>query len=248
MSDAPTPPASAPDPAPPAPTPRRWDWRPKLRWFAAEIVVVVAGVLIALALNAWWGGVQERELETESLREIRAALTNDLVDIKSNIRSHRRAGASAVLLREHIRAGGPYADTLDAHFGQVLGATSTIRDEAAYETLKQRGMETITNDSIRIAIGRVYGMAYPRVVSFQRTSTDLVLRDVVPFYNTRFRDLRLFGTATPVDYPTLVSSVEYAALLDWLVLAHTGQANTMERLETEVLALLEQLDEELMDR
>ena len=36
----------------PAPRPPSWDWRPKLRWFAAEITVVVAGVLIALALNA----------------------------------------------------------------------------------------------------------------------------------------------------------------------------------------------------
>ena len=250
-SDAPIPPetsAETPRPLAPEPSPGRWDWRPKVRWFAAEYFIVVLGVLTAVALNAWWVGMQERDLETRSLRELRAALTNDLVDIRGNIARHSRGDASARLLQAHLRAGGPYADTLDAHFGRVLGASSTIRDEAAYETLKQRGMETITDDPVRTAVGRVYGMEYPRVISFQRSSTELVLRQVVPFYTANFRDLRLFQTATPVDYPALQASVEYAALLDWLVMMHAGQASQMETLEAEVVTLLALLDDELRAR
>lgn len=45
--------------APPTPSPRRWDWSPRLRWFAAEFLVVVAGILVALALNAWWQRQQQ---------------------------------------------------------------------------------------------------------------------------------------------------------------------------------------------
>lgn len=45
--------------ASPTPSPGRWDWRPRLRWFAAEFLVVVAGILVALALNAWWQGQQQ---------------------------------------------------------------------------------------------------------------------------------------------------------------------------------------------
>lgn len=39
------------------------DWSGKLRWFAAEITVVVAGVLIALALNSWWQARQDTRAE-----------------------------------------------------------------------------------------------------------------------------------------------------------------------------------------
>lgn len=81
MTDTPTPPeASGADPtreplAPEtAPRQRWWDWRPKLRWFAAEIVVVVAGVLIALALNAWWGARQDRAQEQVYLLQLAADL------------------------------------------------------------------------------------------------------------------------------------------------------------------------------
>ena len=69
-----------PDPnVPPDPPARRLrlpliDWRTKLRWFAAEIVIVVAGVLIALAANAWWQGRQQDDLEAAILRSVAAEL------------------------------------------------------------------------------------------------------------------------------------------------------------------------------
>lgn len=51
----------------PTPSFGRWDWRSGLRWFAAEILVVVAGILIALALNAWWQGREQRRDEQRLL-------------------------------------------------------------------------------------------------------------------------------------------------------------------------------------
>lgn len=59
-------------PAVPASAPGRWDWRPKVRWFVAEIVVVVSGVLIALAANAWVGERAARAEERTVLRSLRA--------------------------------------------------------------------------------------------------------------------------------------------------------------------------------
>lgn len=66
-------------PAPPPPPSRRWrspavDWRPKARWLAAEIVVVVAGVLIALALDAWWQDRQAEAQERVYLHQLAADL------------------------------------------------------------------------------------------------------------------------------------------------------------------------------
>ena len=90
MTDAPTPPAPVPEPPPPTAPPRRWDWRPKLKWFAAEYFIVVLGVLTAVAINAWWVETQEHEVETETLRELRDALTRDLGDIAINVRIHER--------------------------------------------------------------------------------------------------------------------------------------------------------------
>lgn len=68
-------------PTVPASAPRRWDWRPRLRWFAAEILIVVAGVLIALALNAWWQNLQAAASEENYLSLIR----RDLGDMAASL-------------------------------------------------------------------------------------------------------------------------------------------------------------------
>ena len=41
---------------------KKWEWRPKVRWFAAEYLIVVLGVLTAVGINAWWNE-QERAAE-----------------------------------------------------------------------------------------------------------------------------------------------------------------------------------------
>ena len=71
---------TSPSPAAPPDPPRRRlrlpaiDWRTKLRWFAAEIVIVVAGVLIALGANAAWQRHQDADLEAAVLRSVGSEL------------------------------------------------------------------------------------------------------------------------------------------------------------------------------
>lgn len=50
------------------------DWRSKVRWFAAEFLVVVSGILVALALNAWWQGRRDTGREEAYLRQLVADL------------------------------------------------------------------------------------------------------------------------------------------------------------------------------
>lgn len=67
-------------PIPPSP-PRRWrasppgiEWRSRLRWFLAEFLVVVSGILVALALNAWWQDRRDAGREEAYLRQLVADL------------------------------------------------------------------------------------------------------------------------------------------------------------------------------
>jgi uncharacterized protein YkvS len=53
-----------------------WDWRPKLRWFAAQFLVVVAGVLAAIAVNAWYEGRRDAANEKSYLSLLSRDLQN----------------------------------------------------------------------------------------------------------------------------------------------------------------------------
>ena len=261
MTDAPTPPtpsASVPPPATPTPRPRRAhsilgrlaEAVRQQNWFAValELVIVVAGVVIGFQVTAWGQARTARDTEARSLREIRDALARDLKDVRFNIGYHEQAGASGRLLREHIRERGAYSDTLDAHFGLVLGATYAFRDETAYETLKQRGLDTVTADSLRTAIGHLYGVSYPSVSGFQDLGQVLFEEQQIPFYNAHFEDVSFSETATPVDYDALLDATEFAALLDWHVKMDAIQTQLMRGLEEEATALIARIDAELARR
>lgn len=65
-----------------ASTPKRGNWKPKLRWFAAETLIVVIGVLIALSLNTWGQGRQNAASEESYLALISRDLGQMLDDLE----------------------------------------------------------------------------------------------------------------------------------------------------------------------
>jgi hypothetical protein len=171
MSDPPTPPeasgdapAPTPDPGTPetsAPRPRstiplagRVDWRPKLRWFAAEIVVVVAGVLIALALNAWWGARQGAAREQEYLHQLVEDLQETETLYERIERGWTRQGASAgKLLRPYRSSSKPPADSMLQWMGSfVFVQQSTFVTGTATALVETGDLNLIRSDSLRSAI------------------------------------------------------------------------------------------------
>ena len=104
----------APEP-PPQGAPDRRTWHERARWFAAEFTVVVSGVLVALALNAWWSGCQDAGQERIYLRQLLSDLSATERRISASdsaMRSADRAGA--LLVRSYQTPESPPADSLVA--------------------------------------------------------------------------------------------------------------------------------------
>ncbi len=90
--------------------------RGALGWFAAEIVVIVAGVLIALTIDAWWGA-----------REDAARGRAYLARIEEDLR------ADADGLEKRLAYNGRVQDFLDA--AEAHAVHGTLRDGSAWRTV-----------------------------------------------------------------------------------------------------------------
>ena len=106
----------------------------------------------------------------------------------------------------------PYANSLDRHFANALSCTFLVENRSAYETLKARGLDLITNDSLRAEIARRYDVLYEAVEEYEIQILDHHRGVLKPYYVTHLRDLEIEST-TPRDYAALVQDQEYAHLI-----------------------------------
>ena len=128
-------------------------WRPRLRWFAAEILVVVAGVLIALALNAWWQG-RERNREEQRL----------LVALHDEFSANRERLARILAFHEDVKetartllavSAEPAADISADSADQLLtdvswwGSYTSLETTVLDAAVQDAQLDLIETDSLR---------------------------------------------------------------------------------------------------
>ena len=132
---------------------------PRLRretvwWAIREISIVVAGVLIAFALNAWW-------MERESLRAEQVHLRSLVSDFEQNVgvlqtlvqRQERVAEASVDLLRLARAEPGAASARVRPLLGQVFSSVRFEPVMGAYDALlNSAGLTLIRNDDLRSSL------------------------------------------------------------------------------------------------
>jgi hypothetical protein len=141
---------------------RPWSFRGRLpllgpqqiRWFLAELLVVVAGILIALALNAWWEARQNVALERTYLRQLAADLATSDAELDATAEFfYERALASAAVTQSFWRRDTPPPDTLARWLLTPLSSRRTRPVTGTMTTLVSSGdLDLIRSVSLRSAI------------------------------------------------------------------------------------------------
>lgn len=177
-------------------------WRRDIR----EIALIVVGVLIALTGNAWWQERQDRAAEHRILAEMRSTLAADLAALRDGERSLRETRTNVRRLLVVLRGRPVYSDSLDAYFGRAYSTGAFVMPNASvYQALKARGLDLVSDDSLRFAISNVYesGYAWLRWADdFNSTTTLQVLR---PYFLAHFSDVRFGENARPLDSRAILS-------------------------------------------
>jgi len=177
------------------------------RWLAAELIVVVLGVLIALAVSSWYENYQDVVLEKEILTQFQASLTNQKVEIEERISRYNNQEIRIQTLLDHMNSGEPYNDELDNYFGAITAFIGFQMDLSAYELLKSKGLYLISNDDLRSDLVTYYEIEYPGTHDRSEMSEEISRTLAVPFLNKHL--IRLQGGGwKPIDYEALRNNVE----------------------------------------
>ena len=192
----------------------RHDLRALLRrWpqYVAEMLVVMASILGAFALDRW---NDHRKGEREQVTILKVALDElrlDSVDIAFNLRVHREAIRSIDILISQLQGDAPWHDSLAVHFHAALAMPRFVHSTSAFETMKARGMDVVSNEELRRQLIRLYGAEYTNYRVAESELADEItygLRSIMP---GRFREGYAFdeigksyrGTMVPWDFEAL---------------------------------------------
>ena len=139
------------------------NWRPKFRWFAAEIAVVVVGVLIALALNAWWQARQAASGEESYLALISRDLgqmMDELEELRAFEENHARGGFDAYkAISRGDRSPEQMEFVSEVMMRLTLRRTMRITNPAYKDLLSTGNLQLIRNRELRDQIVAFYEKA-----------------------------------------------------------------------------------------
>jgi hypothetical protein len=139
------------------------DARDRLRWLLGETLVVVLGVLIALAINDYWTERREKILERQYVSRLLEDVTADIeyVEFAKNMLERKLQALDAVA--PIVRGLEPIPDDLESFLrnislGGLGGASSTYWvTDTTFEDMKSTGnLRLIRDAELRRKIGRYY--------------------------------------------------------------------------------------------
>ncbi len=169
------PPLLAPEAAAPARRQRRVDWLPKLRWFGAEYLIVVLGVLTAVALNAWWQGQQDAAHEQDYLHQLLADLNQTEEHFERMGPWHGIRDVSAAKLVRSFRSGStPPADSV-VHWAWRASQVdrSTFVTGTATALVETGDLNLIRDDSLRSSITQYIDLIGEEKASMAHNDEDM---------------------------------------------------------------------------
>jgi hypothetical protein len=190
---------------------RRHGWRGAL----GEFVVIVVGILVALAGDAWFDGRMEHREERESLVALREEFSASLQSMEASREVHR---AYADAIERLLQWTGPNprlpaADSVSALLERGLGTYASYNDRRGVldGIIASGELRLIESDSLRAMLA-----GWPATVEDITEDEDLAIQfrnnTLLPYVYRRFP---IEGSRFPRDFRPLFADPYFERLLDW---------------------------------
>lgn len=209
-----------------------------------EILALIIGIYGAFALDNWNEERKESFQEIKMLGEVSSALEDDLRDIGYNIEWHASGKTSCEIILNAFEENVSYHDSLGRHFGQMMRFTQFIPNTGAYQSIKAKGLQIITSDSLRrdLSFYHETGIVYA-------LGTEDINRSLLPLHMEllykRFYLKDFLVYYTPIDFESLKEDTEFISYLYATISLRTNEINIFKGLEKDCLQLIEDTEREL---
>jgi len=211
-------------------------------WYAVgEIVLIFVGITLALAFGDMQDQRRLRVEEISTLNDLARNLLANVQIIENNIsidEAYLQQCEHAIAL---VEAKSPWKPEYGTFFEGCRWWTSPYLGSAAYDSLKAKGTDLISDPELGSTIVGLYDEGYSRSVGdMDREQWDFQSTVVLPLWNRFFRTVQ-DRRVEPSDYDLLLDSSEFLNMLynrsDLLGRSIDSQKQTLVRTKDSLAAI-----------
>jgi hypothetical protein len=148
-------------------------WIQLLRKYLPEFLLIFISVLLAFFLTEWSARQGDHDSEQKILLEIRRGIFTDSLDFSSNINGHKYSIRGIKMIRNWAN-NLPYPiDSFTSLYSIAFRNYSPIINKTGYESLKQTNLKTLSNDSLRFQIIKLYEYHYNIIEQIENVNAEL---------------------------------------------------------------------------
>jgi type II secretory pathway pseudopilin PulG len=190
---------------------------PAWRRVLGEIVIIVLGVLIALAVSDWARGRDDRALERRYLERLRADAAHNVAALDAMVASSTQRAATLAAYDAWIAGEGPMPDAAvlqDTLCRWFIPPTPQWHDETYAELIASGNFAVVRDERLRMALSRAAAL-FRRGQALDR-NTDAVVRAIGPLerHRTWYLDPALAdGSACRFDHDALRADAQTRSML-----------------------------------
>ncbi len=210
-----------------------------------EIILVVVGILIAFQIDNWNEQRKFKSQEIKTLTEVKSSLEIDLKDIIFNISWQSKAKNSCETILNSFNQNLPYNDSLAVHFGQMMGYSIFLPNIGSYEYIKTKGIDMISNDSLRIKLTHYYEQDIKLIHAFENLNQS-GFPQTVEMYYANFDKWKFLKSAIPRDYNGLSGNAKFKSYLYSTATFRENEIEIFKTLQQNCSELIIFIEEELI--
>ena len=221
-----------------------------LTYAIGEIVLIIAGILIALKINDWNGELEDRRTETKILAEIQENLRHDLDLIQRIMTITEQYAEGCDTIRRLLQERPEDSAEIISNVWKLRSSPHFDPNKSGYSLLLTNGVGIILNDSLRGAITALYESSYS-YYNRKENEHDRFMHDYVdPLYLKYFTwdGVAAFKGERRLprrDYERLLSDDYFSKLVGNVKREHLGLHDLAGRTERQIRELIEELEVEL---
>jgi len=193
----------------------------KIKWhkYIFEFLSIFIAVISAFALTSWNENKSNRQSEQKILIEIKNGIGIDKQDFEQNMTGHNISLRANYTFRELLKGKKIAKDSIQLFYVSLFRDYTPIINGSGYESLKEAGLKTITNDSLRFQIISLYDYYYGIIEIVDKVYEMQSFENYFDAVNSLLHPYMEFdeqGELIGINYPTALTETEKKEILSYL--------------------------------